>query len=315
MKEIFDDSKTFKGENADLVDVIDEILHDYARQGYDLSLRQAYYQLVARGLIENTDRSYKRIGSLIADARLAGLIDWDHIVDRVRATVTPSHWTSPHEIVETAARQFAIDKWEDQPVHVEVMAEKDAVSGILEPVCKELDVPFTANRGYSSLSFMYRRGKKIREKLLDGKHILIVYLGDHDPSGLDMDRDILGRIGMFAGVGDACCETAYEGEEPIEIDRFELVRIALTMKQIDHYKPPPNPAKITDSRAAGYIRKHGDESWELDALEPRVLADLVRRSVKAVRDDTLWRSAVARELEMRESLEEVANDLKKAVKP
>jgi hypothetical protein len=218
--------------------------------------------------------------------------------------VTPAHWEHPREIVEACARQFAIDKWEDQPAHVEVMAEKDAVSGIVEPVCRKLDVPFTANRGYSSMSFMYRRGKEIRRKLLAGKGVLVIYLGDHDPSGLDMDRDVLERLRLFTGIAGDCSDEAC-GDSPIEDYRLKLMRIALTRKQIDHYQPPPNPAKLTDSRATAYIRNHGDESWELDALEPRVLADLVSRAVKAVRDETLWKAAVAREKAMRETLVEV----------
>lgn len=290
MREAFISGKEFKGANLKIVELCNEILEEYANQGYDLSLRQLYYQLVARGHIPNTQQSYKRIGTIVSDARLAGLIDWDRIVDRVRETVTPSHWDSPAEIVRVAARQFAIDKWENQLTRVEVMAEKDAVSGILEPVCRELDIPFTANRGYSSSSFMYRRGKEIGKILRGGQDVLVLYFGDHDPSGLDMDRDVTDRLKQFAKIGQYTHD-------------LEVVRLALTWPQIEEYEPPANPAKITDSRAESYIAQHGDESWELDALEPRVLAELVRKHVLEVRDEEKWDEAVAREDEMRSKLD------------
>lgn len=332
MRERFVNDRDFRGDGPEIIGRCAEILEDYAQQGYTLTLRQIYYQLVAHDWFpddrrwtqipgtnrwerdpngtKNAEPNYKWLSELVSKGRMAGLLDWDLIEDRARETITPTHWRHPHEIVEAAATQFQIDKWEDQPFHVEVMAEKDAVSGILEPVCRNLDIPFTANRGYSSQSFMYRRGKIIRKKLLAGKSVVIVYLGDHDPSGLDMDRDILERLSLFAGISGACSDEAMGGP-PLDPDALEVVRIALTRKQIDHYDPPPNPAKLTDARAKSYVALHGDESWELDALEPRVLADLVEVAVRAVRDDGLWQLALEREREMKDQLEAVVDGLTK----
>lgn len=310
MREAFINCKEFQGESLEVIERCVQILEKYAWQGYTLTLRQTYYQLVANDWFpdsrrwtqvnkkwvrdpngtKNAEPNYKWLGDLISKARLAGLIDWDYIEDRVRETVTPAHWESPAEIVRVAARQFAIDKWSNQPRRVEVMAEKDAVSGILEPVCKELDIPFTANRGYSSQSFMYRRGKAIKEMLQNGQDVHVLYFGDHDPSGLDMDRDVEARLRQFAGISES------DGG-------LEVVRLALTWAQIEEHEPPPNPAKLSDSRAGLYIAQHGDESWELDALEPRLLASLVREHVERLRDDDLWEEAVAREDEMREQLD------------
>lgn len=190
------------------------------------------------------------------------------------------------EILVAAANSFRLDKWAEQPVHVEVMCEKQALEGVLEPVCSELDVSFTSNKGYVSQSFMYRKGKELIGHEEGGKRIELIYLGDHDPSGLDMDRDIEERLHLFMGVH------AF----------FEVTRIALTRDQIETYDPPPNPAKVTDSRCGAYIEDHGDESWELDALEPSVLAGLVRDAVESVRDEELWQEACEREEEMRGDL-------------
>jgi hypothetical protein len=290
MREAFITGKDFKTDALEIIERCNEILDEFAAQGIDLSLRGLYYRLVARGYIPNTDQSYKRIGNIVSDARLAGLIDWDRIIDRVRETVTPSHWGSPAEIVRVAARQFAIDKWENQPTRVEVIAEKDAVSSILEPVCRELDIPYTANRGYASSSLMYLRGKALGKILRGGQNVLVLYFGDHDPSGLDMDRDVEDRLRQFAKTRQYTHE-------------LEVVRLALTWPQIEEYEPPPNPAKLSDSRAASYITRHGDESWELDALDPIVLSNLVRKHVEEVRDEELWSESMAREDEMRSKLD------------
>jgi hypothetical protein len=229
---------------------------------------------------------------------MAGLVDWDMIVDRGRVTVQNQHWESPSEIIRAAAETFRIDKWENQPSHIEVMVEKQALEGVLIPVCRELDVSFTSNKGYSSQSFMYRKGRYLQEKLAQNKDVRILYLGDHDPSGLDMDRDVLERLQTFSSYDDSS-------------DYMFFHRLALTWDQIEEFNPPPNPAKITDSRAKSYIRKHGDESWELDALEPRILAQLVKDFVLRYRDPYLWEDAIKEESEQKEKLLKLADEYEK----
>jgi hypothetical protein len=256
-------------------------------------LRQLYYQLVARDYIENTVKSYKRIGDLVSNARLAGLIDWDMIEDRGRETITPPMWESPAQIVEAAAAQFAIDRWADQPYHIEVMVEKAALEGVLIPVCRELGIRFTANRGYSSQSAMYEAGKRIARMCANGKEVLVCYLGDHDPSGIDMTRDVADRLEMFSG------------------DTIDVNRLALNFDQIGKWNPPENPAKQTDSRYAAYLLDFGESSWELDAVEPATLGDLVREAVAAVRDDELYDAALEREAEMQAELKAFARQYRK----
>jgi len=201
-------------------------------------------------------------------------------------------WDDPADAIRYAARKFRIDKWEDQPNHVEVMVEKQALEGVLIPVCDELQVTFSSNKGYSSASAMYRMGKRYAyyKKHL-GKNLHILYLGDHDPSGLDMDRDIEERVEMYSDYSVVFVE-----------------RLALLMAQIEEHQPPENPTKLSDSRSSDYISIHGLSSWELDALEPRLLADLVRQGVRNLRDDNLWDAAVEREREMREQLLEAADE-------
>lgn len=291
MKEKFIDIN-FKNESILMIEKINRILTEYKKLGYRLTLRQLYYQLVSRDIIPNTDRSYKNIGRLVSDGRQAGLIDWRMIEDRNRETVYPSHWKTPADILYSAARSFRIDKWENQNYHIEVMVEKDALSGILEPVCKKLDVRLTANKGYSSSSMMYEMGKRMDEAYYENdKQVVVIYLGDHDPSGIDMTRDISDRLFLYSG----------------NID-FKVERLALNLDQIRLWNPPENPAKTTDSRFQAYMLEFGKSSWELDAVEPVTLAGLVETEINKYIDWNLWNEVELKESEMVGRLNSIADE-------
>jgi len=276
----------FSNSSLLLIDTANGILNEYRNLGYRLSLRQLYYQLVARDYIENSVKSYKRIGNLVSDARLAGMLDWEMIEDRGRDAVIPVAWKSPAEIVRAAAQQFRVDRWQGQPCHVEVMVEKDALSGILEPVCRQMHVRFTANKGYSSSSAMYEAGKRIADARRLGKEVHIFYLGDHDPSGIDMTRDIDERLAQFA-----------------RSSKIQVHRLALNYDQVELWQPPENPAKETDSRYRVYAEEFGESSWELDAVEPRTLASLAREGIQELIDVDQWNKVMSEEERMRNDLQ------------
>lgn len=265
------------------------ICQAYAAQGFDLTLRQLYYQFVSRGLIANKMSEYKRLGDVVSNARMAGLLDWDYIVDRTRNVRTQAHWSGPEGIIQAAAQSHRLDKWADQPSRVEVWIEKDALTGVIDPVCTANDVSYFACRGYASQSEMWAAAMRLKRYIRAGQEPTILYLGDHDPSGIDMTRDVFDRLATFMGGGAS------------------VKRLALNMDQVDQYNPPPNPAKLTDSRAAGYVDLYGDESWELDALEPQVLAALIQDAITSVRDPDLWREAQEKEQTERDLLEQAAD--------
>jgi hypothetical protein len=148
-------SKRFSAAVQAIITQANEIFAEYEAQGYLLTLRQLYYQFVVRDVIPNNLRSYKRLGSIINDARLAGFIDWLIIEDRTRNLHELSRWTNPQEIIKTCAEQFRIDKWNTQPNRVEVWIEKEALAGVFQRVCDELQVPFFSCRGYTSQSEMW----------------------------------------------------------------------------------------------------------------------------------------------------------------
>jgi hypothetical protein len=306
------------------------ICAEYAEQGYDLTLRQLYYQFVARDLLPNTQQSYNNLGNLISDARMAGLLDWDHIVDRTRAPKANAHWTSPSEVLRSAAYSYSRDKWVGQTSRVEVWVEKEALAGVVARSASALDCTHFSCRGYVSQSAMWRAAQRITDYLATPKveRVVILHLGDHDPSGIDMTRDIKERLGHFIGVDYARekieawddhhraelssdnpeVRAALQADVDEYMNRLEIRRIALNMDQIDEYAPPPNPAKLTDARAAGYVATHGYESWELDALPPDVLDELIRGEIEAEIDDEAYQAEVDRETAERDRLYTLARE-------
>lgn len=300
---------------ADRLAVIEQataICDEYAAQGLRLTLRQVYYQHVARGLMANKQANYKRLGDILGDARMAGLFDWDHLHDRTRNLVDLAHWRSPSQLIENAARQYRTDLWKPQRERVEVWIEKDAGIGVIEGVCQANDVPYFSTRGYTSISELWSAAQRVGDHLRRGSRVTILHVGDHDPSGIDMSRDIGQRLATFLlndwrrefggssdsrairqsmrdGMRSLGSSIADETPSGREVPPWRVRRIALTHEQVLQYEPPPNPAKVTDSRFAKYVEETGlDESWELDALEPSMLADLIDSNIRAVRNDAVW---------------------------
>lgn len=260
-----------------IIAFINALIDNYMAQGFKLSVRQLYYQLVARALIENSERSYKRIASIINDGRLAGLIDWEAIEDRNRDVVLKTRWDSGSHIIKACVDSFHMDMWIGQRARMFVIVEKAALAGVLEGVCRKWDVPLLAARGYPSVSIVRELVMQHMVDHIEYQWPVILHLGDHDPSGIDMTRDLRERIEMFA-------------QEYVDIGGYKpcVERIALTMEQIEEKNPPPNPAKQTDARFVDYQRKFGDESWELDALEPAYLVNLVEDQIQMNVDDGIW---------------------------
>lgn len=323
MARISYESKRFSTGSLDTIARANRICAEYATQGYDLTLRQLYYQFVSRGWIANKQTEYKRLGGIINDARMAGKMDWDYIVDRTRKLEKRSHWRDAKHVLHDAAAGFGIDRWSEtyQQTRVEVWIEKDALVGVLEACCPSEDVAYFSCRGYTSQSEMWSASQRLGSYLRAGQSLVILHLGDHDPSGLDMTRDIRDRIRTFL-----CSDWArylvkegeidpdnYDQEELYDrvkvdvLDRFKVERIALNMDQIEQYNPPPNPAKVTDPRGVSYVAKHGHSSWELDALEPTVLVQLIRDGIEEHRDFGGWEEAGELEEEHRELLTAASN--------
>lgn len=298
MRESFVDRR-FTGSSLRLIEQAVSIIAEMEAEGYSLTLRQLYYQFVTKNWLKNTFQNYKRLGSIINDARLAGMIDWDSITDITRYLRRIPDWSSPTNFMLEQGKNYAEDLWCDQDEYVEVWIEKDALVGVIERPCNRWRVPFLSCRGYVSQSELYEASKRLmreaeaREE--DYRPVTVIHLSDHDPSGLDMTEDLRKRLDMFCGEG-----------------MVNVERVALTYEQIVQYGPPPNPVKETDSRNVGYKAQYGDESWELDSLRPSVIAGLVEDAIRERLDEDKFREQLATESANRERLLTVGRRFKTA---
>jgi hypothetical protein len=301
MPKICYQSKKLSDGNLETIEQANGILEEYSGKGFVLTLRQLYYQFVARGLIENSEREYKCIGNAVNDGRMAGLIDWEHLIDRTRMLRSESHWDSVASMLEACAEQYRMDRWAGQETYIEVHVEKDALIGVVELACSPLDVGHISCRGYASASELWAAANRITKQILDGRQVVLLYLGDHDPSGMDMSRDVESRLRVFAD----------ENLHGSSLESFLFLRIALNMGQIEKWKPPANPAKQSDSRFSGYHEKYGDESWELDALAPETIVSIIREEVIRYIEPRVWAAWVEREKAGRKRLKELAESERK----
>lgn len=253
------------------------VLEEYARVGIRITLRTLHYQFVARGWMANTLKNYKRLGRIVGEARLAGLIDWDHLSDNIRFLCGLKHYGLPQEALEELAKIYHIDLWEHQKYRPEIWIEKDALVGSIERVCDELDVPYFCCRGYTSLSEMWKASERLKAWIECGYQPHIIHFGDHDPSGIDMSRDIIDRL-----------------QTMFTVNGLKFERVALNMDQIRKHKCPPNFAKETDSRFKEYKANFGDKSWELDALNPTEFRNLIEAKIHKLIDRPQWEIDIGR---------------------
>lgn len=294
--------KRFARKSLDTIEQANKIIAEYQADGFTLTLRQLYYQFVSLDLLPNKQSEYKRLGAILNDARLAGLVDWNAMEDRTRNR-QGGWWSSeiqtPEEVLQGAAEGHSLNNWEDQDCHVEVWIEKDALVGVIEGACRKWGTPYFACRGYNSQSEQWNAGMRFVDKLNEGKDVHILHLGDHDPSGIDMTHDNIGRLEMFA--------RGHSNKVP------EIHRLALNMDQVNEYSPPPNPAKMTDSRFGKYVAEFGESCWELDALKPKVISALIEDKIKELIDFDKWEETNEREEEERSGFYEAIEALKEGL--
>lgn len=278
-KEQFREKLRLREPNQRLLGTVNSIVEEYADQGYKLTLRQLYYQLVSRDVIPNKQAEYAKLSTLLVKGRMAGVVDWSAIEDRIRTPYIPYFVTGVDQAIEDTIKQYRLNRQEGQRNHIEVWVEKDALSGVLRPITQHYHLRLMVNRGYSSCTAMYEAYRRF------SKHDVntILYLGDHDPSGLDMIRDVRDRLREFGVL-------------------LDVVHIAITKEQIEEYKPPPNPAKITDPRAKWYIQIHGNTSWEVDALNPNTLSFFLRHYIEELIDGDLFDAQLKKEETGKEKL-------------
>lgn len=289
-KEQFTEKLHLSKTNKEKLEVVNNIIEEYSEQGYTLTLRQLYYQLVSRDKIPNNVKEYAKLSTLLVKGRMAGIVDWDGIEDRIRVPFIPYWVDDVDDAIKDTIEQYRLDRQKGQEVYIELWVEKDALSGVLKPITSHYHINLMVNRGYSSCSAMHDAYTRMIEYAKQDKLIYILYLGDHDPSGLDMLRDIQERLAEFG------------------LFNFEIIHIGLTSNQVKKYNPPPNPAKFSDPRAKWYVENFGKTSWEVDALNPKILNQLIKTEIENLIDMDLFNKILKQELKDKKELENFKND-------
>lgn len=352
MREEFRQKLGLNKKNEERLDTIISIIKEYAREGYTLTLRQLYYQLVSRDIIPNKQSEYAKLSTILVKGRMAGMVDWDAIEDRIRVPDIPYWVKGIEEAIEDTINQYRLDRQDGQEVYIELWVEKDALSGVLKRITHYYHINLMVNRGYSSCTAMHDAYERFVDKVAEGKKVVILYLGDHDPSGLDMVRDITERTKEFL-INSEKLQEGYnnlEGEKLEEVanelrdeydhdeefysedpsgeygkmfdcakayafrifeNNVEVRHIGLTTEQVKKYNPPPNPAKITDPRAKDYITQFGKTSWEVDALKPEILHQLVREAVEGLIDMKSFENQIKKEESDKKKLKKFVKEKKK----
>lgn len=308
----------FNASHKKLIGHMNEIIDEL---DMTLTARQLYYQFIGRDLFpaswvdeaynlkkglpagtKNTIKNYKRFATLLTDARYAGCVSWDAIEDRVRRPTIWQDYENLREAVDKLIRTYRLPRWRGQSRYVELWVEKEALAGQMEPIANEFHVTLMANKGYSSASAMFDSAQRIMQESnqvesnyfdadKDVRKPVVLYVGDHDPSGEDMVRDLEKRLVEFG------------------VQNLTFTKLALTMEQVKRYKLPPNPAKTTDARFETYVAEHGNKSWEVEALPPKVLSQIVRDALEKTVDRKLMKAVVDEEREHKKALERACEEV------
>jgi hypothetical protein len=281
--------KKFRRETIQTIQLANDVISEYKDKGFSLTLRQLFYQFVSRAWCDNTQREYTRLGSVITDARRNGDIPWNAIEDRTRKSKGGDGYYGSCDDGEPSvdcSYRYRLNPWSNQLYRPQVWIEKDALVGIIERPCIRWDVRYLSCRGYLSEPVMYKAAKEMAVQLERGLTPIVFHLGDHDSSGMQMTEDIKSRLKLFAQA------------------RIEVRRLGLNEDQVEQYRPPPNLVKDSDSRSAVYKEDYGEHCWELDALDPEVIEDLVNDALAGVIDKDAWKATEEKDAKGRAKLRE-----------
>jgi len=246
-----------------LLEQIQKILDSYSSK---ITLRQLYYQLVARQIIPNHQSHYAKLSRLCVIGRNEGILNEEAFADRLRILDKPASWPDLSSFMDTVKKAYRRDRWQDQERYIEVWTEKDALRGVISPITHEYGVPLLVVRGQVSRTAIYEAYSRFAAKMDEEKQCRLYYVGDYDPSGIGIFRSLVERLRNHSHG---------EGE------KIEFYRPALTQVQIEKYNLPTDPAKESDPNYKRFVKEHGDLSVELDSLPPEILTELIKSCIEA----------------------------------
>jgi hypothetical protein len=256
-------------------------MHDAAEAAQPITGRGIGYKLFTLGLIPSMARSeMQRVYRLLKEAREEGDIPWEWIVDETREIERTPTWDNPADFVRTVSRAYRRDFWNQQPVRCEVWSEKGTVRGVLAPVLDEYGAGFRVLHGFSGATTIHDVAEDD-----DGRPLIVLYVGDYDPSGLYMsEHDLPDRLAKYGG------------------DHVSLKRIALRREHTADLPSFPASDKKDDTRHKWFVRDFGDRCWELDALDPNDLRRLVEEGIRNEIEPISWERCAVVEKAEQESL-------------
>ncbi|RLI02000.1 hypothetical protein DRO31_05155 [Candidatus Bathyarchaeota archaeon] len=283
--------------------VVEAALEVFEQYDTAITLRQLYYRFVARLLIPNTINSYKRLSRIMVKAREQGDVPSNCLEDRSRRILGrgDTGYDSAEEYLKNKLsglqdswKGFTMPMWEEQPVYLLISLEKDALSRLVSRVGNRYSVRTFPTRGYPSYSYVQTMANYMQTRL-GGKPTIVLYFGDFDPSGVDIERDLEDRLGRYGAT------------------EYKVKRIALTADQIKQYNLPPMPVKRSDARAEGFMAEHGDKSVELDALDPNLLQDTVEKAILDNISVRKWNARVRKIEELQVWIKTKLEDIEKVI--
>lgn len=271
--------------HAKTINIIETALQVLAENN-PMTVRQVYYQLVSRHVIENNRSQYQAVSNALVSARKEGVIPWTWIEDRLRQPRPVSMWDDLTDFSDLAARAYRRDVWATQPAYIEVWLEKDALSGIFEDVINPYGITLNVGRGFDGWDSIHNAA----ERYGGGENITVLYFGDFDPSGEDMVRSLAERLAFFD------CKP-------------QLKKCALVYEDIERYNLPPDFTKATDTRQAAFVEKWGDVAVELDALPIDILRSRLEDEIKRLMDLKALTAVKRLEAEERQALRRALQNL------
>jgi hypothetical protein len=276
-------SKKGRGRAKASLDLI-KAMHNAAEAAQPITGRGIGYKLFTRGLIPSmATNEMQRVYRLLREAREEGIIPWEWIVDETRSLEKVSAWDDPEEYARAVAKSYRRDFWNQQPVRCEVWSEKGTVRGVLAPVLDSYGVGFRVMHGFASATAVHDVAQDY-----DGRDLIVLYVGDFDPSGLFMsEEDLPDRL------------TRYDG------GHVKLRRIAITRGQAEGLPSFPAADKQKDKRYRWFVSRYGNRCWELDAMDPNDLRDCVEEAIEELIEPIAWQRCVMVNKAEQESLKDI----------
>jgi hypothetical protein len=255
-----------RGKAQKSLDLI-QAMYAKAEAAWPITGRGIGYKLFVADLIASMSRNdMQKVYRLLKEAREQGLIPWEWIVDETRSIERVATWDDPEDYAECVARSYRRDFWNQQPVRVQVWSEKGTVRGVLQPVLDQYAVGFNPVHGFNSATNTHNAAEDD-----DGRELIVLYVGDYDPSGLFMsEQDLPYRLADYGG------------------HHITIKRIALTPEQTRGLPSFPATDKSKDPRYKWFVANHGDRCWELDAMDPNDLRDCVEQAIVELIEPTAW---------------------------